>query len=87
MALLTDIGHACCQGCSLRNRNGELLGIRSAGIGLDGDEERPLEQRRRWFCLYERGAAGVLEGGLGAANRNSGRPPRFYKPCGLGRGG
>ena len=31
----------------LRHRNGELLGLISAGIGPDGDEQRPLERRRR----------------------------------------
>ena len=38
------------------------MGLRSAGIGPDGNEERPLEQRRRSCGLYERGAAGGLEG-------------------------
>ena len=63
-ALLAAFGRAFWQGRSLRHRDGELLGLRSAGIGPDGDEERPLERRRRSCGECERGAAGGLNGAL-----------------------
>ena len=40
------------------------MGLRSAGIGPDGNEERPLEQRRRSCGECGRGAAVGLEGAL-----------------------
>ena len=49
------------------HRNGKLLGLRSAAIGPDSDEQRPLEQRRRPCGECGRGAIGGLEKGLGAA--------------------
>ena len=55
----------------LRHSNGQLLGLRSAGSGPDGNEERPLERRRRSCGEFGRGAAGGLEGGLGNASCNS----------------
>jgi hypothetical protein len=64
VAVPVDTGRACWHGRSLEHRNGQLLGLRSAGIGPDGDEEPPLERRRRSCGECGRGAAVGLEGAL-----------------------